>query len=149
MLNEDKENFESFASGAKTLSIATNVLTVVVFSIILFPFLVLLPITGIFSIWYGNEYVKKFKFRLEKTHLFVRKGVITYSYTLIPYENIQDIHVVQGYLDRLFGMWSVSIFTATATAKGSEVVPWLTKEGAEKFKTALFEKMKEAKHVTD
>ncbi|MFH1520679.1 MAG: PH domain-containing protein [Candidatus Micrarchaeota archaeon] len=141
MLNEDKENSELFSDSAKLLTIFNNTLNIL-------PF-VIIPLTWPLLIWYSLEYVKKFKFRLEKTHLFVRKGVITDSYTLIPYENIQDIHVSQGYTDRLFNMWNVSVFTTTATARGSEIVPWLTKESAEKFKTALFERIKEAKHVTD
>ncbi len=88
-------------------------------------------------------------FTMEGQCFLVRKGYILHSHTLIPYENIQDIHLVQSFTGRIFGVWSVIIFTATATEKGSEQVPGLLKEDAERLKEALVAKMKEARHVTD
>jgi membrane protein YdbS with pleckstrin-like domain len=150
MLGEDKgENFERFAGGAWLSMIVATILGVVLWSLILFPLLALIPLTLPLGAWYGNEYLKRFRFRLERAHLFVRRGVIIYAYTLIPYENIQDVHVVQGYLERLFGVWSVIVFTATASARGSETVPGLSREGAENLRKAIFQKIKEAKHVAD
>lgn len=98
---------------------------------------------------YSFLYVSGFVFTLEEKCVLVRKGVITYSFTLIPYENIQDVHLVQSITGRIFGVWSVIIFTATATSAGSEQVIGLRKENAERFKESIFQKIKEAKHVTD
>ncbi len=150
MLDEERgENFEGFAGGAQLCIIVSTLLGVLMWSVILFPLIVALPLTLPLGAWYANEYLKRFRFRLDPSHLFVRRGVILYAYTLIPYENIQDVHVVQGYLDRLFGVWSVIVFTATASDRGSETVPCLSREGAESLRKSVFARIKEAKHVTD
>jgi len=150
MFGEDTgENFEKFADGARISIILSNLVGVVFLSVVFFPCLALLPLTLPLGAWYGIEYLKRLRFRLDKTYFFVRKGVILYSYTLVPYENVQDVHVVQGYVDRIFGVWKVVLFTATASIQGSECVFGLSRESAEKLRTAIFKKMKEARHVTD
>jgi membrane protein YdbS with pleckstrin-like domain len=98
---------------------------------------------------YSHLFINSIIFTMEGQCFLVRKGVLMHSYTMIPYENIQDIHIVQSMTGRVFGVWSIIIFTATATEKGSEQVPGLRKEDAERLKEALFAKMKEARHVTD
>jgi membrane protein YdbS with pleckstrin-like domain len=115
-----------------------------------------LPLVGIscvvfvfLDVLYSWFYISSFIFSLDEQYIFVRKGVIAHNYTIIPYENVQDIHVVQSITDRIFGVWSVIIFTATATAAGSDNILGLKKEDAEVFKEAVFAKIKEAKHVTD
>lgn len=111
--------------------------------------LVLVGLLSFSDVAYSWWYISSFIFSLEGQYLFVRKGVIAHSYTIIPYENVQDIHVVQSLSDRIFGVWSVIIFTATATSAGSDNIFGLEKENAERLKEAVFAKMKEAKHVTD
>jgi len=115
-------------------------------SIVLFP---VFPIAFLFGLWYGAQYLARMRFSLRDKHLHVRKGVVIYNHTLVVYENIQDIHVVQGYWDRLFGMWNTIIYTATTGGKASTVIPGLTREDAEAFKEELFKKIREAEHVTD
>lgn len=150
MFSKDSgENFEKFANGAWLALAVSNLSGIVLINIIIFPLILLLPITIIAGLWYSKEYLKRFIFRFDDTHFFVRKGVILYSYTLIPYENIQDVHVIQGLVERLFGVWSVIIFTATTSSRGAETVPGLSREGAERLKETIFKKIKEAKHVTD
>lgn len=150
MLNEEEgKNCEAFAPNARTYFILSRLFSTLMISIVLFPLIVLLPLTLVVTGYYAMEYQKRLRFRMEDTHFFVRRGVILYAYTLIPYENIQDIHVVQGWLEQLFGIWSVVVFTATTTARGSETVPGLDKASAERLKTTLFERIREARHVTD
>jgi len=108
-------------------------------------FIVLAAVDIVYCLYYANSLV----FTLEKSCMMVRKGVIAYGYTLIPYENIQDIHQVQSLSDRLFGVWSVVIFTATTTSQGSERIFGLSQQSSERLKESLFAKIKEAKHVTD
>ncbi|MFH0818302.1 MAG: PH domain-containing protein, partial [Candidatus Micrarchaeota archaeon] len=88
-------------------------------------------------------------FELRGDCFFSRKGVFKASYTMIRYERVQDIHVNQSFFEMLFGLWNVSIFTATATDRGSENIPGLSKENAESLKTALFAKIKKVKKVVD
>ena len=102
-------------------------------------------ILKVIYLWF---YFKKFRFRFEEGFFYVRKGVIGSAHRLLPYENIQDIHVVQGVIERLLGISSVIIFTATTSA-GSEWIPGLSPAGAERLKTELFKKVKEVKYVTD
>lgn len=115
----------------------------------LFVFLAAAVLLLLADFVYSWLYISNFVFTMENPCFLVRKGAIIYSHTLIPYENIQDIHLVQSLTDRIFGVWSVLIFTATATEKGSEQVIGLSKESAEKLKEAIFLRIKEVKHVTD
>ena len=155
MFNEEsEENAEKFAVGAKTeMLFSSGVFFLVIINLaisIFFNLLIwVLPISIMAAIWYPSQYIKKFKFRFDKEYFFVRKGVVTYGYTLVPYENIQDVHVVQHILGSILGVWTVSIFTATVSNRGVETIPGLSKESAEKLKNGLFEKMRGAKHVSD
>ncbi|MFH1470407.1 MAG: PH domain-containing protein [Candidatus Micrarchaeota archaeon] len=115
------------------------------------PFLVLALGVALvaFEYWYYGEFLKKFAFELRNDHFFSRKGVFKASYTMLRYERIQDIHINQSIFEMLLGLWNVSIFTATATGRGSENIPGLSKDSAEAFKTALFQKIKRVRKVVD
>ncbi|MFH1722002.1 MAG: PH domain-containing protein [Candidatus Altiarchaeota archaeon] len=108
----------------------------------------LIVIMGFFS-WYSRRFFEVFVFEPRKDHFFTRKGVIVPSYTLIPYKNIQDIHLEQTVFDRIFGLWSVQIFSATYDPRGSDMIFGLNKENAENLKTEIFSKVKEVKEVVD
>ncbi len=107
------------------------------------PFLI--PLT----LWYGREHIRRFVFCLEKRYLFVRRGVFLYSYTFVLYENIQDIHVVQSFLDRMFGVCNVIVYTATTGAQASVMIPALDRQSAENLKSMIYSKVRGAKDVTD
>jgi len=154
-----RDNFGQLSSNA-TIEMSSKyiVLLVVAFSISFFIGLpvnlimleiVVLVALIVFVVWYSYEYISKFVFTLNKQILFVRRGAIIYSYTMIPYKNIQDVHVVQSALDRIFGIWRVVVFTATSTTSGSEHIFGLEKKTAEEFKQTIFKRIKEVKNVTD
>jgi len=145
---EGKTNFTQFAGKARLVYILNSLLGLLIFSVVIFPLTVLLPLTIPFIAWYANQWLGRFKFTLDESKLFVRYGVFLYNYQLIPYENVQDIHVTQSLVDQIFGMWSVTVFTATVGG-GSARIPLLEKDGAERLKDELFRKMKEARNVTD
>ncbi|VVB54143.1 Bacterial PH domain protein [uncultured archaeon] len=148
LLSEGRQNFCSFAPNAQIGYVASSLWGTLIVSVILFPLILILPLTLTLTLFYSVFSLRKFIFILEKRNLLVRRGIIKYSYSLIPYENIQDIHVTQTFVERLFGMWSVTVFTATIGG-GAVSIPALDKTDAEKLKDALFTKMKEAKNVTD
>jgi len=149
MLDEEAgSNAEPFVPHAAKANIAYSVVRNFLGSVILFPLLVFLPLTLIAGAWYANEFVKRLRFRLDGEYFFVRQGVVLYNYTLIPYENVQDIHVTQLFTDQLLGMWTVIVFTATVGG-GAVRIPFLSRESAESLKGALFARMKEARNVTD
>ena len=141
-------NFCGFAPSGRMGFMVSSTASWIMASIILFPLIVVLPITVPPMLVYSWMYLGRLVFRLEGKALFVRRGAVKYSYSLIPYENIQDIHVTQTFFERLFGMWSVIVFTATIGG-GAVSVPALAKDDAEKLKEALFKRIKEAKNVTD
>lgn len=119
------------------------------FLLVLF-LLAILSLSGVvFGWWYSAEFFRTFRFSLRSDHLFSRKGVFKASYTAIPYERIQDIHVTQSLFESLFGMWTVSIYTATATGRGSEMIRGLAKENAEALKSSLFAEIKKVRKVVD
>jgi membrane protein YdbS with pleckstrin-like domain len=79
-------------------------------------------------------------------------GVFLYSkwyYTMIPYENIQDVHVDQPVIEKALGICNVRIFTATFSARGSETISGLSLADGESFKNAVFQKIKEVRKVVD
>jgi membrane protein YdbS with pleckstrin-like domain len=162
MLGEDfSKRFVNFSSNARNaLAIPSMAFTMLILGattlVLLFAFfpagvllLLLLLALVAFEWWYYGEFLNKFAFELKGGHFFSRKGVFKASYTMIRYERIQDIHIGQSIFEMLFGLWNVSIFTATATGRGSENIPGLSKEGAEQLKTALFQKIKKVKKVVD
>lgn len=111
-------------------------------------FLTLL-ILSIFFIWYSKEFFKTFIYEPRRTFFFSRKGVITPSYTLILYENIQDVHLEQSIFDRIFGLWKVKIYTATHSPRGADNIFGLSYESANKLKMEILAKMKEVKQIVD
>lgn len=132
-----------FAPNSKAAFITENALF---WSMALF---FLFPLSSIFGIWYGSKYLERMRFSMRQKHMHVRKGVLIYNHTLIIYENIQDIHIVQGIWDRIFGMYRMIVYTATVDSKASTAIPGLKKEDAESFKKAIFEKIRGADHVSD
>jgi len=154
-----KRNVEPFAELAVFYVVITSVFFVAIMGALVFGVVYALHLTYAFMLLplpilavgagYGVLYLKTYLFTLEDGYFFVRRGVWVHSYTLIPYENIQDIHVVQGIIERLLGLTTLTIFTATTSGAGAESVPWLPRESAEKIKTALFKRMKEGRNVTD
>lgn len=154
MFSEDSLTIPAFAPSAKIFYVFTSALfgsAIVAFigailAIFFMPVLILIPILIIFELWYYNKYINKFRYALQKDHFFVRKGVFGYNYTFIPYNNIQDIHVSQSFFESMLGIWNLSIFTATASARGSEVLPCLSRGVAESLKEQLMEKVRAGKH---
>jgi putative membrane protein len=107
----------------------------------------LLLILGVFL--YSKWYYKLFLFELRDSCLFSRKGVLTPDYTMIPYENIQDVHVDQPIIEKALGICNVRIFTATFSARGSETINGLSVADGEAFKNAVFQKIREVRKVVD
>jgi putative membrane protein len=109
--------------------------------------ILIILILGVF--WYSRWYFRLFLFELRGSYLFSRKGVLTPDYTMIPYENIQDVHVDQPVIEKALGICNVRIFTATFSARGSETIIGLSLADGETFKNAVFQKIKGVRKVVD
>ena len=80
------------------------------------------------------------------TYCFVRQilGVINKKYVSIPYSRIQNVDINRGLLERMFGLSTLKIQTAGASAttslgsRGAEgVLPGLSQEVAEQLRGEL------------
>ncbi|MBM3229445.1 hypothetical protein FJZ26_03370 [Candidatus Parvarchaeota archaeon] len=111
--------------------------------------LVFFALLAAFLYFYSEEYYKRLIFCLDLDCLFLRKGVYAHSYTLLPYGNIQDVHAVQTITDSLFGLWTVTVYTATASGAGAAHIGGLERQDAEGFKAAILDRRKRAKNVID
>ncbi len=128
------------------LVIAGFIVSVIYASIIVIVLLVLV-IIGL--LWYSGEFFRSFIYELRSDYLFSRKGVITPSYTIIPYKNVQDVHVEQSIYDRIFGLWAVKIYSATASRRGSDIIFGLSRNNAERLKSQILGRAGEVKQVVD
>ena len=59
--------------------------------------------------------IDTYRFSLQDEFLFARSGVINPTYHVVPYENIQDAQVAQGFFERIFGIASVVVSTPAST----------------------------------
>ncbi len=98
-----------------------------------------------YKIWYKNFY-----FQFSDNSGVVKSQVIALSNTYVYYDRIQNINVTQGIIERIFGLFSVTIETAAESNKkvsGSGLqIPGLSKDGAEKIKNFLLAKVDIYRH---
>ena len=128
-----------FAKGTISESFSYSVL--LAFLLLVFPILLA-------CFWYSQKWLDSYRFILEDQYLIIRSGVFTENITMTPYPNIQDVHIVQGIVERIFGIWSIHVFTATTGSLDSVVIPFLG-DSASPFREELLKRIREAKHVTD
>jgi putative membrane protein len=114
-------------------------------STIVLIFLIIISLEVIFSFIYNKIWFKNFQFQFSDNSGFIKTQVIALSNSYIYYDRIQNINVTQGILDRIFGLFSVTIETAAeSSAKnktGALRIPGLSKESAEKIKDFLLAKV--------
>ncbi|MBN2014001.1 MAG: PH domain-containing protein [Candidatus Altiarchaeota archaeon] len=161
MLNEEGvRNYASFENTASVAFVLSWIFILFFLSLVISLILLALGVNPVIMILlflllliilylYAREFFKTFLFELRGDYFFSKKGVITPSYTIIPYENIQDVHINQGILEKMLGLSTVRVYTATFSGRGSDMIPGLSWKNAEAFKDSLFKKMKEVKQVVD
>nr|MDO8088220.1 PH domain-containing protein [Candidatus Sigynarchaeum springense] len=67
---------------------------------------------------YMPAFVRNFSYDLSDRFIVINRGVITKQKTTIPFSRIQNVSVIQGPLDRRFGIYTVKIETAGFSAAG-------------------------------
>jgi membrane protein YdbS with pleckstrin-like domain len=55
---------------------------------------------------------RRWRYGIRERDLFLSKGALFRSQTLIPFDRIQFVESRQGPIDRLFGLWQVLVYTA-------------------------------------
>ncbi len=97
------------------------------------------------SLIYNKIWFKNFHFQFADNSGIIKSQVIALSSTYVYYDRIQNINVTQGILERIFGLFSVTIETAAESSakdkKGGLRIPGLAKADAEKIKNFLLAKV--------
>jgi len=73
------------------------------------------------------------RYEIRKDGIWVKKGWLMPSESLIFYRNIQDIDIVAGLLERVIGLQTVTIKTMSAASAMSSVLSLLSADDAKKF----------------
>ncbi len=112
-------------------------------SMMLIMTLLLLTILGLYFA-YAIGY-KNFYFEFSDKSGLIRTKIIAQNNSYIYYDRIQNINVTQGVLERIFGLFSVTIETAAESSakdkRGGLRIPGLSKIDAEKIKNFLLAKV--------
>lgn len=89
-------------------SVGTAVMVLVLVSILLFPLVVLLPITIPLVI----IRVKRWRYRIDENRVVVSSGVLFKKETSVLFDRVDSLQQSQGPLNKMFGNGKVSIMTA-------------------------------------
>lgn len=87
------------------------------------PLLLLISIglTGIMiiiALAYANALYMSFRYKLDVKNVIVERGVLFLRKSVIPYDRIQNVNIIQGPFERMYGLKAVEI----ETAGGSKMV---------------------------
>ena len=102
----------------------------------------------VFNFIYWIIWYKNFKFTFEKDGGEVTSKVISVHQTHLYFDRIQNVNVSQSFIQRLFGLYVVSIETAAeGSALFSLVIPGLNQKNAETLKDYLLTKAKKHREI--
>lgn len=83
--------------------------------------LLLLGIIVYFLMRYNIEqYVKRLLYQVETTELVIKKGIITESISVIPFRTITNLVIRRGVFDRLFGISTLIVETASRSGESTK-----------------------------
>ena len=78
---------------------------------------------------------RRWRYALRERDLWIRKGVLWVTVSVIPYQRLQFVDTRQGPLDRLFGLAQLVVHTAALGTSGR--LPGLDAEEAERLRERL------------
>lgn len=107
----------------------------------------LVPLAGllllaVLSGWYPRARWDRWRWRLTPLALELRHGVLVRTHEALPYFRVQQIDVNQGPLDRLLGLASLQV--TTASASGSGTLPGIAVEQAPAVRAELLARASQA-----
>ncbi|MCQ2085767.1 MAG: PH domain-containing protein [archaeon] len=91
--------------------------------------IIMVIVTAFFPGIYFNHY----QYFISDDRVDVRKGIFFLKHTLVPIERIHQVEVVEGPVNRMFGLADVHITTAGGTAS----IDYLEKEEADRIADEL------------
>ena len=92
-------------------------------------------VAGIGKFIWSCIWKKNYHFELTEESILLKTGVVSRSSRHLPYKSIKDISVSQGVIDRLLGLYTVSIQDATSSS--GLVIVGQSKEHADKLSSVL------------
>lgn len=96
---------------------------------------VLLVLTAAVTVWYPTARYERWRWRLTDLAVELQRGVIVRQAEALPYFRIQQIDVTQGPVDRLLGLASLQV--TSASASGSVTLPGIAADDAPGVRRAL------------
>jgi uncharacterized protein len=96
---------------------------------------VLLVVTGVLVAWYPSARYARWRWRLTDIAVELDRGVVVRQAEALPYFRIQQIDVTRGPVDRLLGLASLQV--TSASASGSVTLPGIAGDDAPGVRRAL------------
>jgi uncharacterized protein len=96
---------------------------------------VLLVLLGVFAAWYPGARYARWRWRFTDLAVELEHGVLVRQAEALPYFRIQQIDVNEGPIDRLLGLASLQV--TSASASGSVTLPGIAAEDAHGLRRAL------------
>ncbi|WP_052664987.1 PH domain-containing protein [Nitriliruptor alkaliphilus] len=96
---------------------------------------VLVVLTAVLAAWYPGARYERWRWRLTDLAVELERGVIVRQAEALPYFRIQQIDVAQGPIDRLLGLASLQV--TSASASGSVTLPGIAADEAPGIRRAL------------
>lgn len=112
-------------------------------------FTVLLILSALYSVLFYRAF--HFHFDFEKQRFILEKGVFSSQFIEVPLDKIQQVDIKRSILQRIFGVYSLSIDTA-GSKKDEVLIHALTQEKAQAFSkllTTQMEKQTEGENVLE
>jgi uncharacterized protein len=95
----------------------------------------LLVLLGLYVAFYPPARYRRWRWRLTPLALELRYGVVVHRVEAVPYFRLQQIDVAQGPVDRLLGLATLQV--TTASASGSVALPGIAAEDAPRIRAEL------------
>jgi uncharacterized protein len=92
--------------------------------------------------WYAPARYARWRWRLTDLALELRHGVVVHQQEAVPYFRIQQIDVTQGPVDRLLGLATLQV--TTASASGSVALPGIAAGDAPGIRAELLARAADA-----
>jgi membrane protein YdbS with pleckstrin-like domain len=91
---------------------------------------------------YQREYYKRYFYDIRQDFLVIKKGVITPTETVLPYDKMQDVYVDQDIFDRIFSLYDVHVSTATTMSGIQAHIDGVSKENSQIFREMILGNVK-------
>lgn len=103
-------------------------------------FIVVLLVIIFFLFWISTIGFKKKGYALREKDILYRRGILSTTTTIIPFNRIQHVALYEGFFSRMYQLSELQVFTAGGSSSDLHIVG-LPKEEAESIKSFLLSKI--------